>query len=532
MLERVPVPPGKTAWPPAATWSEAWWVAWLRGKGWDDEAIKTYVVQRRQLTLSVTKGRGKAAEVVTLYAPTPMGARFHLSTYPNLLYGGAAGGAKSYTARHDAYLRLLSKPGMRMLLLRRKFTELTDNHLNDAQREVARMQQLGMPIRYYKDERRVVVSHPGAVDSWIRFGHCEHEGDEDQYLSSEYETVYPDEAATFSKKQVMGVASRLRSSLPGVTPALRCTSNPGGSQTLWLKTWFIDKTVTPDEDPTYQPEDWGFIQSMLWDNPYLMDADGTWTTYAKRLSSLGPDRARQMLRGDWDAIAGQFFTEFSRQTHVVDLGPVAEGMQWFRCLDWGYNAPGVCYWVACLPDGRLYVRHEYTFRQTIAAEVAKEIRRQTRALGAEIRYTAADPAMFNKTGHIGESMAETFAKHGVPLKPANHDREIGWQRVRHWLQMAPDGKPWLVIHPSCGYLIRTLPALVSDEHKPDDVDTTGDDHGADALRYGVMSRPAPTQFLEAKAVPGPGTAGALMAEAIRDAKARRVLGSRNVRRTA
>lgn len=526
------MPAGKKAWPPAATWTDAWWGAWLRGKGWSDAAIVEYLNQRAALSLAVTKGRGKSAVRTVLYAPTPMGARFHLARVPNLLYGGAAGGAKSYTARHDAYLRLFQLPGARLLLLRRKFTELVDNHLNDTQREVEIMRGLGLKqIRYLKDERRVVVEHEGKPASWLRFGHCEHEGDEDQYLSSEYEAVYPDEAATFSKKQVMGVASRLRSSLPGVTPVLRCTSNPGGSQTLWLKEWFIDRTVTASQDAGYDPKDWGFIQSKLWDNPYLMDSDGTWTTYSKRLNSLGPERARQMLEGDWDAIAGQFFGEFRRDVHVGTL-EVPVGVQWFRCLDWGYNAPGVCYWVACLPDRRLYVAHEYLFRQTIAADVAGEIRRQTVALGAEVRYTAADPAMFNKTGHIGESMAETFAKHGVPLKPANHDREIGWQRVRHWLKLAPDGKPWLVISPSCGYLVRTLPALVSDEHKPDDVDTTGDDHGADALRYGLMSRPAPTTLTVERPVPGPGTAGALVAAAVRDATRRKVLGSRAVRRSA
>ena len=188
-------------------------------------------------------------------------------------------------------MRLLRHPGSRLLLLRRKFTELVDNHLNDAQREVARMAGVGVPIRYLKDDRRVVVSHPQGEDSWLRFGHCEHDGDEDQYLSSEYEAVYPDEAATFTKTQVMGVASRLRTSLPGVSPVLRLTSNPGGSQTLWLKQWFMDHTVGPEDDASYQPEDWGFIQSKLYDNPYLMDPDGSWTTYSKRLSSLGPARA-------------------------------------------------------------------------------------------------------------------------------------------------------------------------------------------------------------------------------------------------
>ena len=409
----------------------------------------------------------------------------------------------------------------------------TDNHLNDAQREVARMAGLGVPIRYLKDERRVVVSHPSGEDAWLRFGHCEHDGDEDQYLSSEYEAVYPDEAATFTKKQVMGVASRLRTSLPGVSPVLRLTSNPGGSQTLWLKQWFMDKTVGPDEDASYTPEDWGFIQSKLYDNPYLMDPDGSWATYSKRLSSLGPERSRQMLEGDWDAIAGQFFSEFRRDHHVRDLGPLPEGCEGFRCMDWGYNQPGVCYWVACLPDGRLYVVHEYLFRQTLASEAAKEIRRRTALMPSlSIRYTAADGHMFDAVGH-GETMSETFARAGVPLLRADNgkgSRAPGWQRVRHWLADAPDGRPWMVFHPSCAYLVRSFPALVSDDVNPEDVDTTGDDHGGDAMRYGVMSRPSPTMARTRTYRPKAGTMGALRAEAMRAAGRGRVLGSRNVRR--
>lgn len=527
---RVRVPQGFTAWPAARDWTDAWWVAWLRGKGWADDAIRGYLGERRGLSIIVAGGKGKTASQTVVYAPTPMGVRFHLATAPNLLYGGAAGGAKSYTARHDAYLRLLTMPGCRVLLLRRKYTELTDNHLNDAQKEVALMAGLGLPIRYLKDERRVVVTHPSGVESWVRFGHCEHDGDEDQYLSSEYEAIYPDEAATFLKKQVMGVASRLRTTMPGVRPVLRCTSNPGGAQTLWLKQWFIDKVVGPDEDADYDPAEWAFIQSRLYDNPYLMDADGTWRTYAKRLTPLGKDRAAQMLKGSWDIIAGQYFGEFSRAVHVQDV-IVPPGTAYFRCLDWGYNNLGVCLWIACLPDGRLHVEHEYVFRQTIAVDVAAEILRQTALLGEiEVRYTVADPSMWNHSGQVGESIAETFAKAGVPMLRGSNERVIGWQRLRHWFRLAPDGHPWLTMSPSCAYLARTLPALVSDDLRPEDVDTAGDDHGGDTLRYGVMSRPAPTAKMVDLRLPTPGSVGALLADARLAAGRATVLGMGHVRR--
>jgi hypothetical protein len=36
--------------------------------------------------------------------------------------------------------------------------------------------------------------------------------------------------------------------------------------------------------------------------------------------------------------------------------------------------------------------------------------------------------------------------------------------------------------------------MVQDEHDPEDIDTTKDDHACDALRYGAMSRPSPTRL--------------------------------------
>lgn len=530
MSERVPVPAGYREWPLARTWDEAWWAAWLRGKGWADAEIVRYLNERRALTFSVTRG----AETTVLYAPTPRGVQLHLSTAPSLLYGGAAGGSKSHTARWDAFLRLFAVPGTQTLMLRRRYTELMDNHINDTLRESAQMKGLGLAVQYLKDERRMVVTHPDGQTSWLRFGHCENEGDEENYLSSPYDVVYVDEAATFTKKQVMGINSRLRSAT-GLAPRLVCTSNPGGSHTLWLKQWFIDKTVGPEEDAKYDPADWAFIPSKLYDNPYYMDPDGTWTTYEKRLTPLGPERARQMLEGDWDVIAGQYFPEFSRNRHV-EMTTIAPEVQWFRCLDWGYNNPGVCLWIACLPDGHLHVRHEYVFRQTIAHEVAKQIRQQTRDLapdldrGITIRYTVADPSMWNKSGQSGESIAETVARAGVPMIKGSNERVIGWQRMRHWFQTAPDGRPWLTVDPSCAYLLRTIPSLVSDDTIPEDVDTAGEDHAADALRYGLMSRPTPSTTPSIPPERSPFSVGAMLAGIRRDAMRRPRLGQDAVRR--
>ena len=168
-------------------------------------------------------------------------------------------------------------------------------------------------------------------------------------------------------------------------------------------------------------------------------------------------------------------------------------LECFASLDWGFNAPGCCLWWVILPDNAYHIVREYKFRQMSAEEVAIQIKKITKELGVRnLRYVAADPAMWQKTGASarGESVAETLIRHRLPMRKSDNDRFNGWLRVHELLRPMPDGKrPWLTVEPTCTYLIRSIPAAMSDKNDPDDVDTRGDDHALDALRYGAMSRP-------------------------------------------
>lgn len=167
-------------------------------------------------------------------------------------------------------------------------------------------------------------------------------------------------------------------------------------------------------------------------------------------------------------------------------------MKCFASMDWGYNAPGCVLWWLCLLDGHYHIWREYKFRQTPVWEVGETIKKLTKDLDLKLSYVAADPAMWQKTGAgRGESIAETLQRVGLPMRKGDNDRKNGWQRVHEFLRVAPDGQPWLTVEadPHCKYLRRTIAAAVSDEHEPDDVDTSIDDHALDALRYGAMSRP-------------------------------------------
>lgn len=171
----------------------------------------------------------------------------------------------------------------------------------------------------------------------------------------------------------------------------------------------------------------------------------------------------------------------------------------FCSMDWGWNSPGCVLWWVCLADGHFHVIGEYKFQRQTAVEIGAAIWKRNKDLGlGRMRYVAADPAMWQHTGAgRGESIAETLSRQpiGLPMKKSDNDRLNGWARVHELLRAAPDGRPWLTIDESCTYLRRTIPAAVSAKTDADDVDSSGDDHGIDCLRYGCMSRPSPTRKL-------------------------------------
>ncbi len=537
------IPPGgeDAEWPDPRDWVDETWAHWLREhnkygylRQWSEEEIHAYLTRDRY-TYGLGLSRKPGPVEQWFYNPAPVAVPFHSSKTPNILFGGAAGGTKSHSARWDAYRHCLAIPEFRAIIMRRTFGELKDNHIDKAHSEAQILDGfLGEKgrIRHIKDDFEVVFDvHGTGHESKLLFGHCQHVGDEEKYLGNAYDAFYPDEAATFEKKQIIGVAGRLRSSIRGIVARLGATSNPGGAHTLWLKDYFIDKLGDKirQENPRYREERYEFIGAMLYDNPYYMDPDGTYTNYEERLFSYDRERRRQLLMGDWTALAGQFFPEFDANRHVaaLDLPPGCKIERW---LDWGYDPHyGICLWVALLPNGRLYVFYEWKFngehakKKLVASEVAARLKAYTSdevlplARARRINRTIADPSMWSADGHSGEDYSETFARKGVPLLQADNDRVMGWGRLRHWLRDAPDGYPWILFHPRCVTTIRSIPGLIRDKNDPDDLDTTGEDHPADALRYGVMGRPTPTKMRQSSVIIVPGSAAEAMAEISRSA---------------
>ena len=409
--------------------------------------------------------------------PNPRQAEFFRATARHTAYGGARGGGKSWAMRRKLVLLSLSTPGLNALLLRRTLPELRENHVVPLLKELK-------GIADYNASERVFRFPNGAR---LRLGYCDGANDVYQYQGQEYDVIGMEEATHFTEEQMRFLTTCNRTVKPGFRPRMYYTCNPGNVGHAWVKRLFIDRQFLPGE----RPEDYAFIPARVWDNKVLLAAD---PDYVRQLEALPEDLRRAHLDGDWDVHAGQYFREFSRQKHVAEPFDIPAWWRRFRSMDWGYNDPCCVLWHAVDGEGRVYTYRELYVRRMQAAQVAREILTLT---GKEnIAYTVASPDMWQKRGAVlkseggfeGETIAELFARAGVPLVPADNSRVAGWQRVREYLAPADDGAPRWQVFPGCKNLIRTLPLLIFDAHDREDA-ADGEDHAPEALRYGLMSRP-------------------------------------------
>ena len=326
-------PPGLTKWPPVLEWTEVEWSCWLTQHGWTPEAIAQYIDHDRFVygigftPAGERAGAHNAYEqgVKWLYKPVPKSVLLHATRHsgvPNILFGGAVGGTKSTAARAEATSECLfsGRENYRAIVIRRELEELRRTHLDAIDSEAKKIcEALG-------DEKAIKVTSQPPVATFVRtgakllFGFAASPGDELRYMSENYDLFIGDEASLLQWKQIIGIAGRLRND-PKINSVARMilATNPGGPSHQDLLNHFITKTVSKEDNPGYVAEDYCYIKSVLFDNPYLMSARGDFWEYEKRLLAHEPERRKQLLEGDWAAIVNQFFPSFSPSQHVRSI---------------------------------------------------------------------------------------------------------------------------------------------------------------------------------------------------------------------
>lgn len=383
-------------------------------------------------------------------------------------YGGARGGGKSWALRKKITLLCMRYDGIKVLLLRRTYPELKENHINTLLAELK-------GIATYKESDKVFTFKNG---SKIKLGYCDSERDVLQYQGIEYDIICMDEATQFTEYQYQTLTACLRGA-NDFPKRMYLTCNPGGVGHEWVKRLFINKRYKADENP----EDYEFISATIFDNKILMEKD---PHYLSMLNNLD-DKLRQAWRdGNWDMLAGQYFSEFDRNVHVIEPFVIPEHWKKYRAIDYGLDCLA-CVWVAVDELNNYYVYREYGEPDRIISDGAKDIIELSK--GEYIQYTVAPSDIWARSQETAKSKADIFRENGLPLIKGNNNRETGWLALKDLLKVydADDNQreSRLKIFSSCVQLIEYLPSLQRDAKKPTDCMTEPHHitHIPDALRY-------------------------------------------------
>lgn len=421
--------------------------------------------------------------------PSQRQMEFLENRHKYIAFGGARGGGKSFAVRLKAALMCLNYPGIHIMLVRRTYPELRQNH-------IIPLKEMLSSIAVYRESTREMTFRCGSV---ISFRYCRNISDLDKFQGTECDVLFIDEATQFTEEMY----DRMKACVRGVNPfpkRIYLTCNPGGRGHGWVKRLFIDKIPPSGENKS----DYFFIRSLVTDNKALMKSD---PDYINKLNALPPKLKKAWLEGDWNIFEGQFFEEFlddpahykdRKHTHVIDPFEIPKDWPIYRSFDFGYSRPFSCDWWTIDYDGRAYLILQLygcsgTPNEGIKWDpdrIFSEIRRvetEHRWLRSKNIIGVADPSIWDASR--GDAIIESADRNFVFFYPGDNKRLPGWMQCHYRLSFDSNGYPMVYFFNTCKDAIRTLPLLTYSERCPEDLDTDGEDHFADSFRYFCMSRP-------------------------------------------
>ena len=459
---------------------------------------------------------------------------FFYSRVYELMYGGAAGGGKSDGLLGVA-LRQIPHPQHRCLILRRTLKEL-----KKAEGLIDKAHRMLHGVARWNGEDNTYTFPTGAR---LDFGYCDSDKDVYQFQGSGYNLIEFDELTRFTEFQYLTISGYCRSVHPGLIKMIRAATNPGNIGHAWVKKRFIDAMAPYEIVRSKNGLTRQFIPAKVRDNKILMERD---PDYIKRLEALPEPWRTALLDGDWNIFMGQAFPEWSWDTHTCDAFELESWFPRLLCIDWGYTSKACALSLVKTPERSYFYREFYTsgMRPKDFAERLIDTHTEPSGRLENIQRVVLDRSCFAQTGSpqtIAEQMDEVFQRVGWQLEESDSRDRIGRKMLWHeYLRSTPlrAVKPrppvddyWAerfrlegpsaiheyealgveevlprlkIFRPSqggrfgCPHLIRTLPSLVLDEKKVEDVDTHQEDHPYDAGGYGLkaMDYRAPKKPME------------------------------------
>lgn len=414
----------------------------------------------------------------------------------DVLYGGAAGGSKSTSLLMCALRSCVRYPGLQAFWFRRSFPELEQSVLRMLAR-YGNAKALGARYNGSTHELRFVNG------SILTFGHAKNVTEATALQSAEINLLLIDERTTIPPDVVDLLYTRVRSGVPGV-PCLgiRSATNPGNIGHSRVKTEYVEATNRGELELVDKAGRRRiFIQARVTDTPQLGNE------YRLGLMGLDEKLRKAYLDGDWDVFAGQMFSEWRYDRHVVEPMSLPASWRRYNGIDWGFTAPWCVLWGAVDEDGRVWIYREIYATQVGEADQAARIL-AAEAAGEHVGIRWADDAMWATRGDA-KPIAQVYADHGVHLTEAGKgpgSRVAGWQRWHSYLADGPacphhraqgwETCPMVHVFSTAGNLIRTLPALPhATVGNPEDADSNAEDHGPDAGRYLLINLGTGPEFL-------------------------------------
>lgn len=422
------------------------------------------------------------------------------SAATEILYGGAAGGGKSYAMRALAILWCAQIAGLQVYIFRRTYDDLIKNHIEGPKGFLALLadwQNAGFckivesEIRFWNGSK-------------IYLCHCEHEKHRFKYQGSEIHVLLIDELTLFTEVIYRFLRTRVRMTsivlpgdLKGRFPRILCGSNPGNIGHAWVKSTFISDGESKVEPMQIRPmpDDEGgmlrqYIPATLDDNPTMAEDDPSYRTRIRGLGNAALVKAFE--KGDWDAVVGSYLEGvWDADKHVVKPFAIPSTWAVWRAMDWGFAKPYCVLWAAMDFDGVVYIWRElygYGGKADVGsreeagavARKIKEIEQHDERLGYEYRLCPADASIFAETG-TSRSIGKIFRDGGVKWIESYKGPRSRVNGAQLIVEMLQSGK--LKVFDTCRHLIRTVPALMPDPNNPEDVDTKMEDHCWDTMRY-------------------------------------------------
>jgi phage terminase large subunit len=423
------------------------------------------------------------------YAPQPKQIAFHVAAREcdkpdgptQVGFGGARGPGKSHGLFAQVALDDCQRFDNLKVLYLRKVAKNAREQFEDLRRVVLRF----CPHEY--------KSHQGMIHfdngSRILIGHFKNESDIDSYLGLEYDIIVVEEATTLTSSKYKTLRDSNRTSKEGFRPRIYCSTNPGGIGHAWFKERFIKPAREGNETDTR------FVFATVDDNIFL-DAG-----YTKKLEENTGWKLSAYRYGDWDIAAGQFFTTFRYDLHVIESGslpnPIPDNWDVWASMDYGFQHPTVCHLFASTDGVTFLVDEYYQAKMTVksnAEGIIAMLGRHGVSLDRLSKFVAGSDVFAKRGDNTGETIADQYANEGIFLRPANSDRINGAGKL---LELLGDAERNIAsnirISQSCARLIEQIPSLSHDPNRPEDVlkidvdeDGNGGDDAYDAARYGLM----------------------------------------------